>query len=215
MEHPLKPTANVAASMRRTSAVALAAALLVTLAAAPAAPGQARRSCTVAGSRTVLSTASVRIYNDRSARPWACRRLTGTRTRLDRFVDPLYAPRDARLGLVRAVGETVAYTWIDPGIPAVFVHSISLRTRRFVRRTRIEPRVVTEPSAVAVTALVVSSTGGVAWIQRVEGVASTWRHDRRGRRLLDGVPRVTGPLHLRGTGLTWRRNGALRRSTLL
>jgi hypothetical protein len=191
------------------------AALAAAATTAAPAPAQRSFSCALAGSRTALSTPSVRVYYDRRSRPWACRRRTGRRLLLDRFVDQFYAPRDARLGLLRVSGDVLGYTWIDPGIPAVYVHTVNLRTLRYLRRTRIEPRTITEPSAVSVTGLAVRPTGGVAWIQRLEGVTSVWRYDPRGRRQLDARSRIfVRSLRLFGTTLSWRRAGVLRRSTL-
>jgi hypothetical protein len=200
---------------RRRCALLAIGGLAAAAAAPPPAPAQRLFSCAQVGSRTVLSTASARVYYDRRARPWACRRRTGRRTRLDRFVDAFYAPRDARLGQLRISGDVLGYTWIDPGIPAVYVHSVDLRSSRYLRRTRIEPRVVIDPAAVAVTGIALRPTGGIAWIQRLEGAVSVWRFDSRGRRRLDARRRIfVRSLRLAGTLLSWRQAGILRRSTL-
>jgi hypothetical protein len=174
-------------------------------------------SCALAGSRTVRSTPFARVYYNRGRRPYSCYRLTGRRTVLDSQVDRFYAPGDAKLGLLRIAKRVLGYTWIDPGIPAVYVHSVDMRTGRFKHRTKIESLTVFDPSAVAVTGIVVNPQGSLAWIQRVEGFYSVRRFDRRGRVALGGpdtTARITS-LRLRGTRLTWRRAGRLRSSTLL
>jgi hypothetical protein len=200
-------TRGLLAASLATSAVALAPA------PAPGAVG----SCDAAGSRTVRSTPFARVYYDSRLRPWACYRLTGRRTVLDSQVDRFYAPGDAHLGLLRITKRILGYTWIDPGIPAVYIHSVDMRTGRFKRRTKIEPLVIIDPSAVAVPQMVVNATGSLAWVQRLEGLYSVWRFDRRGRVALGGpdtTTRITS-LRLSGTRLTWRRAGRLRSASLL
>ncbi len=187
-----------------------AAAVLLALPAPPAAAQSG--SCAQAGSRTVLSTATARVYYTRAGRPYSCYRITGRRVPLDVSVDRFYAPGDARLGKLRTTGRVLAYTWIDPGIPAVYVHSLDMRVARFHRRVKVQPYTTADPSAVRVSDLVARRSGSIAWIQRVEGETSVWRFDARGRRRLDRHPRV-GPFSLRlaaGGRLTWTR-GALRR----
>jgi hypothetical protein len=201
----------------RTRALLAAAAALAggaLFAAQPASAG--RSSCTQPGSRTVFNSVKVRVYHRRDGVPEACWRPSGRRTRLDRGVDRFYTPRDAKLGRVRLAGEVLGYTWIDPGIPAVFIHSVNARRGRYLRRTRIEPLSVIEPSAVAVTSLVVNGRGSLAWIQRLEGDTSVWRLDRRGRRRLDrsDTARIAALRLAAGSRLTWRKAGALRRSRL-
>ena len=201
---------------RTLLAAGLAAAGLA--AAPPAAPAQDGRSaCDPPGSKTVRSTPFARIYYDARGRPFSCYRLTGRRVALDTRVDRFYAPGDARLGLVRIAKRILGYTWVDPGLPAVYVISVDMRTARFKRVVRIEPLIVVEPSAVAVPQIVVNDVGSVAWIQKVEGFSSVWRYDRRGRRHLDGpdtTQRITS-LRRNATRLTWRKAGVLFRSTLL
>jgi hypothetical protein len=196
---------------RAPLAAALAAAAL-----GAAAPAASAASCSATGSQTVRSTPFARIYYDLRARPFSCYRLTGRRVALDTQVDRFYAPGDAHLGLVRIAGRMLGYTWIDPGIPAVYVHSVDMRTARFKHRTKIEPLVVIDPAAVAVPQIVVNTGGSIAWVQKVEGVSSVWRWDRRGRKRVGGntAKRVTS-LRLRGTRLTWRRAGVLRASRLV
>jgi hypothetical protein len=195
-------------------AAAVATAAGVALAAEPAAAG--RSSCTAPGSRTVFNSVNVRVYHRRDGAPEACWRPSGRRTRLDRGVDRFYAPRDARLGRARLAGEVLGYTWIDPGIPAVYVHSVNVRRGRYLRRTKIEPLVVFDPSSVAVTSLVVNGRGSLAWVQRVEGETSVWRFDRRGRRRLDtsSTSRITALRLLAGARLTWRKAGTRRTARL-
>src|SRR3954452_3615809 len=150
---------------RRLALVCLVAVAAAALAAAPAAPAVViRSSCSAAGSKTVLRTRLVRVYYTRAKRPIGCLKRSGRRVPLDHAVDPFYAPGDAHLGRLRLAGDVLAYTWIDPGLPAVYVHSVSLRNGRALHRTRIDPYTIPEPSALAVTALVVRSTGGMAWI---------------------------------------------------
>jgi hypothetical protein len=193
------------------AAAAVSAALVLATPAPSAVP-----SCSVVGSKTVRSTPYARVYYDRRGRPWSCYRLTGRRTVLDSQVDRYYTPFDAHLGVVRITKRALGYTWIDPGIPAVYIHSVDMRTGRFKHRTRIEPLVVIDPTAVSVPQIVVTSAGSVAWIQRIEGFYAVWRFDRRGRRALahDTTQRITS-LRLVGTRLTWRQAGRLRGSTLL
>jgi hypothetical protein len=198
---------------RALLATGLAVAGASTVAPAPAEAA----SCALAGSRTVRSTPFARVYYNRARRPFSCYRLTGRRTVLDLQVDRFYAPGDAKIGLVRITKRMLGYTWIDPGIPAVYVHSVDMRTGRFKHRTKIEPLIVSDPSAVAVPQLVVNAAGSLAWIQRVEGFYSVWRFDRRGRKRLGG-PDTTqriASLRLRGTRLTWRQAGRLRSANLI
>jgi len=200
----------------RTRAL-LAAGLVVAAASAGAPTAASAASCALAGSRTARSTPFARVYYNRGGRPFSCYRLTGRRTALDSQVDRFYAPGDAKLGLLRIAKRVLGYTWIDPGIPAVYVHSVDMRTGRFKHRTKIEPLIVFDPSAVAVPAIVVNTAGSLAWIQRVEGFYSVWRFDRHGRKRIGG-PDTTqriASLRLRGTRLTWRQAGRLRSSSLL
>jgi hypothetical protein len=201
--------------MRTRALLATGLAVAAAWTGAPAAASAA--SCALAGSRTVRSTPFARVYYTRGGKPYSCYRLTGRRTVLDSQVDRFYAPGDAKLGLLRITGRMLGYTWIDPGIPAVYVHSVDMRTGRFKHRTKIEPLVVIDPSAVAVPQIVVNTVGSVAWIQRVEGFYSVRRFDRRGRVALGGpgtTQRITS-LRLRGTRLTWRRAGRLRSASLI
>jgi hypothetical protein len=197
---------------------ALLAAGLTAGAVAGALPAPAAAaSCDATGSKTARSTPFARVYYDSRGRPFSCYRLTGRRVALDAGVDQFYAPGDAHLGLVRISKRMLGYTWVDPGLPAVYVISVDMRTGRFKRRTKLEPLVVIDPTAVAVPALVVNDVGSLAWIQKLEGYSSVWRFDRRGRRHLDGrdtTQRVTS-LRRRDTRLTWRKAGVLLRSTLL
>ena len=200
----------------RTRAL-LATGLAVAAASAGAPSPASAASCALAGSRTVRSTPFARVYYNRARRPFSCYRLTGRRTVLDLQVDRFYAPGDAKLGLVRITKRMLGYTWIDPGIPAVYIHSVDMRTGRFKHRTKIEPLIIIEPSAVAVPKLVVNAAGSLAWIQRLEGVYSVWRFDRRGRRRLSGADttRRIASLRLRGARVTWRQAGRLRSASLI
>ncbi len=197
----------------------LLAATLVAAVAVGAAPASApaARSCAVVGSKTVRSTPYARIYYTRQGRPFSCYRLTGRRVALDTQVDRFYTFGDAHLGLVRIRRRILGYTWIDPGIPAIYVHSVDMRTGRFKHRTKIEPLVVIDPSAVSVPQIVVTDTGSLAWIQKLEGYYSVWRFDRHGRRRIGGADTTqrTTSLLLRGTRLTWRKAGRLRTSRLV
>jgi hypothetical protein len=193
-------------------AAGLAAGVLGLLPAAAVAA-----SCDPPGSKTVRSTPFARIYYDSERRPFSCYRLTGRRVALDTRVDRFYAPGDAHLGLLRISKRMLGYTWIDPGLPAVYVISVDMRTARFRRVAIVEPLIVLDPTAVAVPQIVVNSTGSLAWVQKVEGFSSVWRLDPRGRRHLDGpdtTQRITS-LRRNGTRLSWRKAGVLLRSTLL
>ena len=164
----------------------------------------------------MLSTPFARVYYAGRGRPFSCYRITGRRVALDLGVDRFYSPGDARLGRLQIAGRVLGYTWIDPGIPAVYVHSVDMRTARFRRRTRVEPRVIIEPSAVAVTDLVVNRRGALAWIQRLEGAVSVWRVDSRGKRLLDAAPAIE-PASLRRptqARIAWTRDGLAETATL-
>lgn len=133
------------------------------------------------------------------------------------FVDRFYAPRDARLGLLRTTGRILAYTWVDPGIPAVYVRSVDMRLARFRRRAKVQPPTSALPSAVRVSDLVASRSGAIAWIQVVEGETSVWRFDARGRRRLDAQPGIA-PISLRlagGRRLLWDREGISHAASLL
>jgi hypothetical protein len=201
--------------MRTRALLAVGLAIAAASAGAPTAASAA--SCALAGSRTVRSTPFARVYYNRGGRPFSCYRLTGRRTVLDSQVDRFYTPGDAKLGLLRIAKRVLGYTWIDPGIPAVYVHSVDMRTGRFKHRTKIEPLIVFDPSAVAVPAIVVNAAGSLAWIQRVEGFYSVWRFDRHGRKRIGGpdtTQRISSLL-LRRTRLTWRQAGRLRSSSLL
>jgi hypothetical protein len=200
---------------RRLALVCLVAAAAA-LGAAPDSPAVViRSSCSAAGSKTVLRTRLVRVYYTRGKRPIGCLKRSGRRVPLDGWADPFYAPGDAHLGRLRLAGDVLAYTWIDPGLPAVYVHSVSLRTGRAFHRTRVDPYTIPEPSAIAVTALVVRATGGMAWIQRVEGEISVWRFDRRGKRRVGIGPRIAvRSLRLAGPRISWRDGGRRRTATL-
>ncbi len=201
--------------MRTSALLVTGLAVAAAWTGAPA-PAEAA-SCALAGSRPVRSTPFARVYYNRARRPFSCYRLTGRRTVLDLQVDRFYAPGDAKLGVLRIANRMLGYTWIDPGIPAVYVHSVDMRTGRFKRRTKIEPLIVSDPSAVAVPQIVVNAAGSLAWIQRVEGFYSVWRFDRRGRKRFGG-PDTTqriAALRLRGTRLTWRQGGRLRSASLI
>jgi hypothetical protein len=200
----------------RTRAL-LATGLAVAAASAGAPAPASAASCALAGSRTVKSTPFARVYYNRARRPFSCYRLTGRRTALDSQVDRFYTPGDAKLGLLRITGRMLGYTWIDPGVPAVFVHSVDMRTGRFKHRTKVEPLIVIDPSAVAVRQLVVNARGSLAWIQRVEGFYSVWRFDRHGRRRLSGgdTTRRIASLRRRGARVTWRQAGRLRSASLI
>jgi hypothetical protein len=200
----------------RTRAL-LATGLAVAAASAGTPPPASAASCALAGSRTVRSTPFARVYYNRARRPFSCYRLTGRRVVLDSQVDRFYAPGDAKLGLLRINKRMLGYTWIDPGIPAVYVHSVDMRTGRFKHRTKIEPLIVSDPSAVAVPQLVVNASGSLAWIQRVEGFYAVWRFDRRGRKRLSGADTTKriASLRLRGSRVTWRQAGRLRSAGLV
>jgi hypothetical protein len=202
-------------AVRRTLPIAVVAA--AALALAPPAPtaGFVRLSCFPPRTRTVFQTAAVRVYYTAAREPFGCLRARGRRVPLDRFVDPYYTPGDARLGQLRLAGETLGYTWIDPGIPAVYVHSVNLRFGLTLRRVELTPVAILDPAAVAVTSLAVRGSGALAWIQRLEGETSVWRSDRRGLRRLDvGAGIAPTSLRLRRTRLTWRNTGVVRRATL-
>ena len=199
--------------MRPRKAV-LCAALASLPLLAPAPAGAA--DCSYAGSRTVLSTPFARVYYTAGGRPYSCYRITGRRVALDLHADRFYAPRDARLGLLRISGRILGYTWIDPGLPAVYVRSVDMRLARYRRRAVVEPAVSAEPSAVRVTDLVVRRTGAIAWVQQLEDETSVWRMDGRGRRRLDAGAGID-PRSLRtvaGGRLTWRRDGLARFAAL-
>ena len=174
-------------------------------------------SCAQPGSTTVRSTLYARIYYDRRKRPFSCYRITGRRVALDIRVDRFYSPGDAKLGVVRITKRMLGYTWVDPGLPAVYVISVDMRTARFKRVVKIEPVVVIDPSAVAVPSIVVNDLGSIAWIQKVEGFSAVWRYDRRGKRRVSGADTTRRVTSLRrdGTRLTWRKAGVLGSSTLL
>jgi hypothetical protein len=198
----------------RTSICVVAA--VGALATASPAAGAARPSCNVPGSRTVLSTATARVYYTGAGTPWVCHRRTGRRTELDTAVDRFYAPGDATLGLLRLAGDRFAFTWMDPGIPAVWVQSMDLRTGRFLHRLRIRPSISSDPADVRVAALVARPSGAVAWTQMLEGERSVWRLDAHGPQRLDAGPGI-GLFSLRVSRagrLTWRRDGAPRAATL-
>jgi hypothetical protein len=202
----------------RKPAIGAALAAGVLLAAAPAA-GSRPSSCAEARSRTVVSTRLARVYYTAYWQPFSCYRLTGRLVALDAGVDRFYSPGEARLGRLRFAGRVLAYTWIDPGIPAVFVHSVDMRTGRFRHRASVEPVVSAEPDSVRVSGLVVRPSGGMAWIQVVEGEVSVWRFDAHGREQLDvddgTVPQSRidpSSLRLARSGrLTWA-HGAVRRA---
>ena len=200
----------------RALTAATCAALTAGLGLAAAPPAFAQRSsCAHTGSRTVLSTAAARVYYTAAWRPYSCYRITGRRVPLDMFVDRFYARRDARLGLLRTTGRILAYTWIDPGIPAVYVHSVDMRLARFHRRAKVAPVVSGQPSAVRVSDLVARRSGAVGWIQRVEGETSVWRYDARGRRRLDaGAGIRLASLRLSRARMVWSRGGARRSAAL-
>jgi hypothetical protein len=163
----------------------------------------------------VLATERVRVYHDRLGRPRACLRRSGRVLALDRGVDPYYARRYARLQRVRLAGGMLGYTWFDPGVPIVHVHSLDLRRGRFVHRTSVRPPTRFEPTAVAVPDLVVRPSGAIAWAQVVEDERSVWRFDARGRRRLDAHARIDlRSVGLAGVRVTWRRAGRLRSATL-
>ena len=198
----------------RAAIPALGAALAAVALAAP--PAAQAADCTYAGSRTVLSTPFARVYYTADGRPWSCYRITGRRAALDLHVDRYYAPRDARLGLLRISGRILGYTWIDPGQPAVYVHSVDMRLARFRRRALVQPVASAEPSAVKVTDVAVNRSGALAWIQVVEDEASVWRLDARGRRRLAVGPDI-GLGSLRRVGerrIAWS-DGAGERSAAL
>jgi hypothetical protein len=200
---------------RRIALVLLAAAATALAAAADAPAVVIRSSCSAAGSKTVLRTRLIRVYYTRGKRPIGCLKRSGRRVPLDHWVDPFYSPGDAHLGRLRVAGDVLAYTWIDPGLPAVYVHSVSLRNGRALHRARVEPYTIPEPSSIAVTALVVRSTGGMAWIQRVEGEISVWRFDRRGKRRVGIGPRIAlRSLRLAGSRIAWRNRGRRRTASL-
>lgn len=202
-------------SVRATASVVALVAVWALVALAPPAHAQ-RSSCAAAGSRTVLNGATVRIFLSRTGKPYGCLRATNHRTALDRFVDPFYAPFDARIALVRLAGPVIGYTFVDPGVPVVHIRSVNLATSRYLRRATVQPAVDQDPLAASVTSIVVSRSGGLAWIQRLDTVVQVRRLDRRGARVLDSRPRIfTRSLRLAGGLLTWRRAGVLRRSTLL
>jgi hypothetical protein len=199
----------------------LRAAICAGLAAGAAAavappPAAAAPSCAATGSRTVFANPVARIFYTRAGRPYSCYRITGRRVPLDMFVDRFYAPGDARLGHLRMTGRILAYTWVDPGIPAVYVHSVDMRVARFWRRVKVAPPTSAEPSSVRVNDLVARRSGAIGWIQRVDGEVSVWRFDARGRRRLDVSPLIA-PVSLRLVGgrLTWERDGVPRSASLL
>lgn len=197
--------------MSRAVLTAVLAAALVAPAAAPA----ARPSCFPSKTKTFFRTASARVYYSPGGRPFGCLTRVRRAVPLDTYVDPFYAPGDARLGQVRQAADVIGYTWIDPGIPAVYVQSVDLRRGRTLRRVQIEPQTIPEPDQVAVTSLAVRASGALAWIQRLEGELSVWRLDRRGRHRLDVGPAIVpNSLRLRATRLTWRSRGVRRVNSL-
>jgi hypothetical protein len=200
---------------RRLALVCLVAAAAA-LGASTSAPGVViRSSCSAAGSKTVLRTRLVRVYYTRGKRPIGCLKRSGRRVPLDGWADPFYAPGDAHLGRLRLAGDVLAYAWIDPGLPAIFLQSVSLRNGRALHRTKVEPYTIPEPSAIAVTAVVVRATGGMAWIQRVEGEISVWRFDRRGKRRVGIGSRIAvRSLRRAGSRISWRDRGRRRTASL-
>ncbi|MDX6696983.1 MAG: hypothetical protein QOE65_380 [Solirubrobacteraceae bacterium] len=190
--------------------VALAAGALLAPARADAA------SCAYTGSRDVLSTPAARIYYTPAWRPYSCYRITGRRVALDTFVDRFYAPRDAHLGQLRTTGRVLGFTWVDPGLPAVYVQSLDMRLARFRRRAIVAPSVSAEPSAVRVTDLVVRQSGAIAWVQQVEGETSVWRLDAGGRARLDAGEGIgTGSLSgVSATRVGWDHDGVARSAVL-
>jgi hypothetical protein len=200
----------------RAISIAALAGLVAALAVPAPAGSFVRQSCFLPRTKTVFQTSRVRVYYTSSKRPFGCLFSRGRRVPLDRFVDPYYAPGDARLGQLRLAGETLGYTWIDPGIPAVYVHAVNLRYGLTLRRVQITPVAILEPSAVSVPTLAVrGGSGALGWIQRLEGETSVWVADRRGTRRLDvGAGIQATSLRLRGTTLSWRSGGVRRTATL-
>jgi hypothetical protein len=191
----------------RALPIAALAAALVAPAAAPA----AGPSCPPPKTKTFFRTATARVYYTPAGRPFGCLRRVRRAVALDSYVDPFYAPGDARLGQVRQAADVIGYTWIDPGIPAVYVQSVDLRRGRTMRRVQLEPQAILEPDQVAVTSLAVRASGSLAWIQRLEGELSVWRLDRRGRHRLDVGPGIAPTsLRLRASRLSWRSGGVRR-----
>jgi hypothetical protein len=202
----------------RLHAIAPAALILALVAALPAtAPAATKeRSCAAKGSKTVAKNRLARVYTrpgrrgtDQVGRLYGCLRSTGRPLRLDTALDDEYVTAQA-YNAVKLNGRFVAWqrSSYDASCkadcpPGYETTKVSLRVANL--RTRRKRAV--EGNLGEGTALVVTRTGAIAWIQPGSPV-SVRAADADGSRVLYAGDDIDGAsLSLRGSTVGWIAGG--------
>jgi hypothetical protein len=205
----------------------LAAAFVLAFAAAipSSSPAAAKKkpSCSVKQSKTVKKNRFVRVYtvagrpgSDETERLYACLRSTGRKTKLDTQYDDEYVTLQ-HYNAVKLNGRHVAWQHrsedfsckadCPPGYNPV---SIDLR----VANVRTRKKRVVEGDLGQGTALVVTRTGAIAWIQPGTPV-SVRASDADGTRVLYAGDDIDGSsLSLSGNTVAWIAGGQTRSAVL-
>ncbi|MEA2445299.1 MAG: hypothetical protein QOJ12_2591 [Thermoleophilales bacterium] len=195
--------------------------ILAVLAFAPAA--DAKSTCSATGSKTVASNSSARVYTVKSGRAdygdvlLGCLRSNGKRFRLaENYDDGLYVT--SSFSKVRLNGRFVGWQ-VDnsdvsckadcpPGYQtatsALALVDLSSRRRRTI------------DAAAVGNALVVSRTGGLAWVGQGQGALVVYTAPAGSREYTPADSGDIDPssLSLRGSVLSWRNAGVAKTATL-
>lgn len=174
--------------------------------------------CGPAGSHTIASTATARVYSLGKS-VYACVRQSKTSYRLGATGICIGTQRAAPFALAK---DQVAYGLTECGVD-------SSSTQIDVRNLTTGKLLTSDPDVNAalveaygvVTSLVVKADGAVAWIATESSlgnharVTQVWRHDRRGLVMLDSGSGVKpASLKLHRSRLRWRHGSQTRRSSL-
>jgi hypothetical protein len=133
------------------------------------------------------------------------------------------SPRATGVGPVVVAGDVAAYGLTRSGVDTV---SAQMVVRRLTDGAQLASAAATARTPVeaaqSVDSLVVKSDGAVAWVGDAHSVFAprgtdieVHKIDRHGATLLDSGPTVSlTSLRLRGSNLSWKHGGAIRRATL-
>jgi hypothetical protein len=207
--------------MRR--AVPLLAAIAVALSVGgPAAWSRpahlASAACSPAGSQTLASSRSSRVYA-LGGKAYACLDSNGKTYKLG---SATLCIGGVRAGPFALAGGDVAYGATSCGIDFSSSELIvkSLVSGRTLRRAPATNTSLVEQEG-GVRSLVLKADGSVAWIATEQSLGNhhrllqLFKDDKGGLKLLDsGLSVAPSSLKLRGSQLTWRRDGTSRHATL-
>ncbi len=225
VSHDMRPTPVACAErtcdgplVRGPQKVLPLALALAGIAITPRAEGQERKAaCARTGSRTIIATAKVRVYevrNGDTATMYGCRKSTGRRVKLDTRGGDGYTVSDTydrvqvadnQVSWVSTVTDQGCKADCPPGVgtPQVRIAVANVATRRF-------RSVAAAPIG---SAVVLSGQGGVAWAQRgsVAGVVEIHASERAGsNRVIDSGAIEVASLAIEITIISWTRDGVER-----